>query len=155
MKCTYGKGKKNSKVANKVPKTKTWPGKIPWQYKSWHFGKTTRKREGMDEKRDLSDTLVGVGDLVQVSFCFKVTALQTHKILEQFSIALSLKWDSGAMQQSTLSHLEQELQRLEPISAMGLFTVERATITSMFSTAITYIIILVQFRMSFWKEMKN
>ena len=46
---------------------------------------------GMDKKRDLSDTLVGVGDLVQVSFCFKVTALQTHKILEQFSIALSLK----------------------------------------------------------------
>ena len=46
---------------------------------------------GMDKKRDLSDTLVGVGDLVQVSFCFKVTALQTHKILERFSIALSLK----------------------------------------------------------------
>ena len=46
---------------------------------------------GMDKKRDLSDTLVGVGDLVQVSFCFKVTALQTHKILKQFSIALSLK----------------------------------------------------------------
>ena len=46
---------------------------------------------GMDKKRDLSDTLVGVGDLVQVSFCFKDTALQTHKILKLFSIALSLK----------------------------------------------------------------
>ena len=46
---------------------------------------------GMDKKRDLSDSLFGVGDLLEVSFCFKVTALQTHKILKLFSIALSLK----------------------------------------------------------------
>ena len=46
---------------------------------------------GIDKKRDLSDTLVGLGDLLQVSFCYKVTALQTHKILKQFCIALSLK----------------------------------------------------------------
>ena len=36
---------------------------------------------GMDKKRDLSDTLFGVGDLLEVSFCFsKVTSLQTHNI---------------------------------------------------------------------------
>ena len=47
---------------------------------------------GMDKKKDLSDTLFGVGDLLEVSFCFsKVTSLQTHNILKQFSIALSLK----------------------------------------------------------------
>ena len=46
---------------------------------------------GMDKKRELSDTLVGLGDLLQVSFRFRITALQSHKILEQFSIALSLK----------------------------------------------------------------
>ena len=46
-------------------------------------------------------------------------------------------------------HSWQEVQCLDPISGMGLFTVEKATITSILSTAITYIIILVQFRMSF------
>ena len=36
---------------------------------------------GMDKKKDLSDTLFGVGDLLEVSFCFsKVTSLQTHNI---------------------------------------------------------------------------
>ena len=42
----------------------------------------------------------------------------------------------------------QEVEVTGPLKGMGLFTMERSTITSMVSTALTYIIILVQFRMS-------
>ena len=44
--------------------------------------------------------------------------------------------------------LLQELERRGPLSGLGFFTIERSTITGMLSTAVTYIIILVQFRMS-------
>ena len=42
----------------------------------------------------------------------------------------------------------QELETTGPLTGLGLFTIERNTITSMLSVAVTYIIILVQFRMS-------
>jgi hypothetical protein len=42
----------------------------------------------------------------------------------------------------------QELEATGPLSGLGFFTIERSTITAMVSTAVTYIIILVQFRMS-------
>ena len=42
----------------------------------------------------------------------------------------------------------QELERAGPLTGMGLFTIERSTITSMFSMAVTYIIILAQFKIS-------
>ena len=47
-----------------------------------------------------------------------------------------------------LFSLFKELERQGPLSGLGFFTIERSTITGMLSTAVTYIIILVQFRMS-------
>ena len=44
----------------------------------------------------------------------------------------------------------KELERRGPLTGLGFFTIERSTITGMLSTAVTYIIILVQFRMSTW-----
>ena len=55
----------------------------------------------------------------------------------------------------------KELERRGPLSGLGFFTIERSTITGMLSTAVTYIIILVQFRMStnwyetWWKLQKT
>ena len=37
---------------------------------------------------------------------------------------------------------------MDPLTGLGYFTIERSTITSMLSTATTYVIVLVQFRMS-------
>ena len=42
----------------------------------------------------------------------------------------------------------QEVEALGPLTGLGYFTIERSTLTSMVSTAATYVIVLVQFRMS-------
>ena len=42
----------------------------------------------------------------------------------------------------------QELDGLSPLTGLGFFTIERSTLTSMVATALTYIIILLQFDMS-------
>ena len=45
-------------------------------------------------------------------------------------------------------YLLREVERLKPVSGYGLFSVERSTLTSMVSVAITYLIILIQFKMA-------
>ena len=65
-----------------------------------------------------------------VKLLIKVITLQNRKPDRKFYIGL------------------QEVEVTGPLKGMGLFTMERSTITSMVSTALTYIIILVQFRMS-------
>ena len=42
----------------------------------------------------------------------------------------------------------QEIESLGPLTGLGFFNIEKSTLTSMVSTALTYIIILVQFKMS-------
>ena len=44
--------------------------------------------------------------------------------------------------------LKSDLKRTGPVSACGMFNIERSTLTSMVSTALTYLIILVQFKLS-------
>ena len=44
--------------------------------------------------------------------------------------------------------LLRDVERLKPVSGYGLFSVERSTLTSMVSVAITYLIILIQFKMA-------
>ena len=43
----------------------------------------------------------------------------------------------------------EDLDSAEPLSACGMFQITRGTLTSMISTSITYLIILVQFKISF------
>jgi len=43
---------------------------------------------------------------------------------------------------------EEEVEDTRPLNGLGFFDIERGTLTSMVSTALTYIIILVQFKMS-------
>ena len=47
-----------------------------------------------------------------------------------------------------LSKLKDSLAKLGPFSGLGLFTVERSTLTSMLSIAVTYLIILIQFKLT-------
>ena len=44
--------------------------------------------------------------------------------------------------------LFQEIESVGPLTGLGFFEIERNILTSMVSTAVTYIIILVQFKMS-------
>ena len=48
----------------------------------------------------------------------------------------------------TLRLLLRDIDNLEPLSGYGLFGVDRSTLTSMISVAITYLIILIQFKQS-------
>ena len=48
-----------------------------------------------------------------------------------------------------LRNLIGKISRANPISGYGLFQMDRTTLTSMISVAITYLIILIQFKQTF------
>ena len=47
-----------------------------------------------------------------------------------------------------LDHVIRDIDRLGPMRPLGLFSVDRGILTSMLSVSVTYLIILIQFRMS-------
>ena len=49
----------------------------------------------------------------------------------------------------TIIKLIRSLEQAGPISPLGMFSIQRSTITSMISISVTYLIILVQFKMSY------
>ena len=54
----------------------------------------------------------------------------------------------GMIKVEEAARLRASLAKLPLFSGLGLFTVERSTLTSMLSTAVTYLIILVQFKLT-------
>ena len=48
-----------------------------------------------------------------------------------------------------VSKIIDVIDSAEPLSGCGMFHITRSTLTSMISTSITYLIILVQFKISF------
>ena len=48
----------------------------------------------------------------------------------------------------SLDHVIRDIDRLEAMRPLGLFSVDRGILTSMLSVSVTYLIILIQFRMS-------
>ena len=47
-----------------------------------------------------------------------------------------------------LDHVIRDIDRLGAMRPLGLFSIDRSILTSMLSVSITYLIILIQFRMS-------
>ena len=47
-----------------------------------------------------------------------------------------------------LDHVIRDIDRLGAMKPLGLFSVDRGILTSMLSVSVTYLIILIQFRMS-------
>ena len=54
----------------------------------------------------------------------------------------------GRIKVEEAARLRADLAKLPLFSGLGLFTVERSTLTSMLSIAVTYLIILVQFKLT-------
>ena len=54
--------------------------------------------------------------------------------------------DLSPCEAATLRGLSSDLGRPSPIRPCGLFTVNKATLMSVYKTAVTYIIILIQFK---------
>ena len=101
--------------------------------------------------------------LMAPSFIFYLS--DCHKALRTLgtlSLMTSLRWNlakrAGAKSSSEGKYTKchklfddifiQKLKRLSPLSGLGLFTIERNTITSMISVAVTYIIIFIQFKIT-------
>ena len=90
--------------------------------------------------------------LNSLGFLFSLTAIcnvndDLHASLNNVVETLMDLPDSG--EDKTIIKLIRSLEKVGPISPFGLFTIERSTITSMISISVTYLIILVQFKMSF------
>ena len=79
-------------------------------------------------------------------FTFKVDDLnRSRKILREAVEDLDAR---GKSDPEVIRLLLRDVDNLEPISGFGLFGIDRTTITSMVSTALTYLVILIQFKSS-------
>ena len=56
--------------------------------------------------------------------------------------------EQDASEKQRIQNLSLEIKEKGPLNGKGLFDITRGTLTGMISVGITYIIILVQFRMS-------
>ena len=65
------------------------------------------------------------------------------KTLESHSLELEDKKEF-----LSLTYLIKDIEKTKPLTGKGLFQIDRSIFTGMVSVAVTYIIILVQFRMS-------
>ena len=76
---------------------------------------------------------------------------KTNHLNESFQAIKDLleeiKLESG--ESKSLNILITKIGREKPISGYGLFHMDRTTLTSMISVALTYLIILIQFKQSF------
>ena len=79
-------------------------------------------------------------------FTFKVDDLnRSRKILREAVEDLDAR---GKTDPEVIRLLLRDVDNLEPISGFGLFGIDRTTMTSMVSTALTYLVILIQFKSS-------
>jgi len=79
-------------------------------------------------------------------FTFKVDNINRSKnILREAVEDLDAR---GETDPEVVRLLLREVDNLEPVSGYGLFGIDRITITSMVSTALTYLVILIQFKTS-------
>ena len=79
-------------------------------------------------------------------FIFKTNHLnESFKAIKD--ILEEIKLESG--ESKSLNILITKIDREKPISGYGLFQMDRSTLTSMISVALTYLIILIQFKQSF------
>ena len=105
----------------------------------------------MDAK-SLTLSILGYSSFVYVylymikEFTFKVDNINRSKqILREAVEDLDAR---GETDPEVVRLLLRDVDNLEPVSGYGLFGIDRTTITSMVSTALTYLVILIQFKTS-------
>ena len=99
----------------------------------------------------LSCTSIGYF-LMSISFllCLQIYTFLLDDLHASLSNVIDTLEDMPADgEDKALAKLIKSLEQARPLNGSGLFTIERSTLTSMVSTAITYLIILVQFKLSF------
>ena len=104
------------------------------------------------DAKSLTLSILGYSSFVYVylymikEFTFKVDNINRSKnILREAVEDLDAR---GETDPEVVRLLLRDVDNLEPVSGYGLFGIDRTTITSMVSTALTYLVILIQFKTS-------
>ena len=93
--------------------------------------------------------------LVSLAFliCFKMLNFEIdslHRSLKNIRFfRLERKDTTKAEDEAEVQEVMDLIDDAEPISGCGMFEITRSTLTSMMSTSVTYLIILIQFKLSF------
>ena len=74
----------------------------------------------------------------------------TYNSLKDLTTPLENQIETADKYQNVLKlgHLIRDIDRVQPMRPMGLFCVDRSILTSMVSVSVTYIIVLVQFKLT-------
>ena len=92
--------------------------------------------------------------LISLAFliCFKMLNFEIDSFHRSFK---NIRF-CGLRRRNTTEEEEEDIQEVldlideaEPITGCGMFGITRSTLTSMVSTSLTYLIILIQFKLSF------
>ena len=81
-------------------------------------------------------------------FLFKLFLFQLDDVNKSRKKLTEAVEDMNGIDNQERRNLLRDINNLEPVSAYGLFAIERSTLTSMISISLTYIIILMQFKQS-------
>ena len=89
-----------------------------------------------------------------ISLSFLLGTITICFLWEDLHTSLSNVMDTledmpNAGEDKEVAKLIKSLEKIGPLTGCGLFKIESSTLTSMVSTSITYLIILVQFKISF------
>ena len=79
-------------------------------------------------------------------FLFKIFLFQLHDVNKSRRNLTEAVEDMKDIDDEEKRLLLRDIDNLEPVSAFGLFNIDRSTLTSMISISLTYIIILIQFK---------
>ena len=92
---------------------------------------------------------------VSVSMMVTITSLafllgNVHTSLQGLSLPLQeqLVFEANMQERQKIKNIIKDIELSGPLNAKGLFDITGSTLTGMVSVGITYIIILVQFKMS-------
>ena len=92
--------------------------------------------------------------LISIAFLifFKMLTFEIDAFYRSFKNIRFFRVNNTKLTLESSAEIEEVMDIIddaEPISGCGLFEITRSTLTSMISTSITYLIILIQFKLSF------
>ena len=78
---------------------------------------------------------------------FEIDSL--HRSLKNIRFLRLRRSDTTKEDEEDVQEVMDLIGEAQPISGCGMFQITRSTLTSMVSTSLTYLIILIQFKLSF------
>ena len=105
--------------------------------------------------RDYNSIIISAGFLlISIAFLifFKMLTFEIDAFYRSFKNIRFFRLNNTKLTLEDRADIEEVMDIIddaEPISGCGMFEISRSTLTSMLSTSITYLIILIQFKLSF------